>query len=198
MENNLAISRLIYPNLNNYDDVILDYYQLCLFRGQPKMRLRVGADFVNFFTHSERLNTVGRSGISFIDFLNNKDNVLSKGYVQKLISWYQETEPWRIEPWILYRIFNLYFGSINILQPHIAVSVFDRFKPTCVISPCAGWGGLLTAACAYSVPRWVGFETNEALKEIYTTFKYTPRQIVFMNEVQDRSAFVYRDILKTV
>lgn len=40
--------------------------------------------------------------------------------------------------------------------------------------------------------------TNEALKEIYTTFKYTPRQIVFMNEVQDRSAFVYRDILKTV
>jgi hypothetical protein len=40
--------------------------------------------------------------------------------------------------------------------------------------------------------------TNEALKEIYTTFKYTPRQIVFMNEVQDRSAFVYREILKTV
>jgi tetrahydromethanopterin S-methyltransferase subunit G len=40
--------------------------------------------------------------------------------------------------------------------------------------------------------------TNEALKEIYTTFKYTPRQIVFINEVQDRSAFVYRDILKTV
>ena len=40
--------------------------------------------------------------------------------------------------------------------------------------------------------------TNEALKEIYTTFKYTPRQIAFMNEVQDRSAFTYRDILQTV
>lgn len=40
--------------------------------------------------------------------------------------------------------------------------------------------------------------TNEALKEIYTTFKYTPRQIVFINEVQDRSAYVYRDILKSV
>ena len=40
--------------------------------------------------------------------------------------------------------------------------------------------------------------TNEALKEIYTTFKYTPREIVFMNEVSDRRAFVYRDILKTV
>ena len=40
--------------------------------------------------------------------------------------------------------------------------------------------------------------TNEALKEIYTTFKYTTREIVFINEVQDRSAFVYRDILKTV
>ena len=40
--------------------------------------------------------------------------------------------------------------------------------------------------------------TNEALKEIYTTFKYTTRQIAFMNEEQDRSAFVYRDILQTV
>ena len=40
--------------------------------------------------------------------------------------------------------------------------------------------------------------TNEALKEIYTTFKYTTRQIAFMNELQDRSAFVYRDILQTV
>jgi hypothetical protein len=40
--------------------------------------------------------------------------------------------------------------------------------------------------------------TNEALKEIYTTFKYTPRQIVFMNEVNDRRAFFYRDILQTV
>jgi len=40
--------------------------------------------------------------------------------------------------------------------------------------------------------------TNEALKEIYTTFKYTQRQIAFMNEVNDRRAFVYRDILQTV
>ena len=36
--------------------------------------------------------------------------------------------------------------------------------------------------------------TNEALKEIYTTFKYTPRQIVFMNEVLDRSVYIYREI----
>ena len=40
--------------------------------------------------------------------------------------------------------------------------------------------------------------TNEALKEIYTTFKYTPREIAFINNIQDRSAFVYRDIFKTV
>jgi hypothetical protein len=40
--------------------------------------------------------------------------------------------------------------------------------------------------------------TNEALKEIYTTFKYTTRHIAFMNELQDRSVFVYRDILQTV
>ena len=163
---NLAISRMIYPNLI-HQEIILDFYQLALFRGDPKMRCHVGSYFVNFFTHTERMNTVGRSGISFIDFLNNKDNVLAKDYVQKMINWYDEVETWRNEIWVLYRIFNLYFGSISILQPHVAMSVYDRFKPTCVLSPCAGWGGLLTAACAYSVPRWIGCETNKALKGPY-------------------------------
>jgi len=40
--------------------------------------------------------------------------------------------------------------------------------------------------------------TNEALKEIYTTFKYKPREISFMNEIHDRSRFEYREVLKTV
>lgn len=40
--------------------------------------------------------------------------------------------------------------------------------------------------------------TNEALKEIYTTFKYKTREISFMNEVQDRAAFAYRDVFRSV
>lgn len=149
------------------EQIALDFYQLALHRGEPKMRCRVGADFVNYFTHCERLNTIGRTGISFIDFINNKDDVLCKGYVQKMIEWYDDNEPWRNEVWVLYRIFNLYFGSINIFQPHIAKYLFDFFQPTCVFTPCAGWGGILTAACAANVPRWVGCETNLNLREPY-------------------------------
>jgi hypothetical protein len=40
--------------------------------------------------------------------------------------------------------------------------------------------------------------TNEALKEIYTTFKYKTREISFMNEVQDRAAFGYREVFRSV
>ena len=163
---NQVISRIIYPNLT-LESVILDFYQLSLFRGAPRNKCHVGADFVNYFTHAERLNTVGRMGISFIDFLENHQGYLEKGYVQKMMMWYDEVEPWRTEVWVMYRIFNLYFGSINIFQPHIAMSLYDRFKPTCVLSPCAGWGGLLVAACAAGVPRWIGCETNDALKRPY-------------------------------
>ena len=164
--NHLAISKLIYPNLTP-EQIVLDFYQLALHRGEPKMKCRVGADFVNYFTHCERMNTIGRTGISFIDFINNKDDVLCKGYVQKMIEWYDDNEPWRNEVWVLYRIFNLYFGSISIFQPHIAKYLFDFFEPTCVFTPCAGWGGILTAACAANVPRWVGCETNLNLREPY-------------------------------
>lgn len=164
---NHAISRIIYPTLN-IDDAILDYYQLSLFRGNPKPKCRLGADFVNFFTLAERLNTVGREGISFVDFLNNKNGFLEKAYVQKMLMWYIDVEPWRNEIWVMYRIFNLYFGSINIFQPHIASSLYQQFKPKCVLSPCAGWGGLVVSACAASVPRWIGCDSNPNLVQPYT------------------------------
>jgi 16S rRNA G966 N2-methylase RsmD len=163
---NHAISRIIYPNLSK-EQIILDFYQLCLFRGEPKLKCRVGADFVNYFTLPERLNTIGREGISFIEFLDNTRGFLEKAYVQKMLIWYNENEPWRNEMWVMYRIFNLYFGSINIFQPHIAMNIYERFKPKCVLSPCAGWGGLLVAACAADVPRWIGCDTNHALKRPY-------------------------------
>jgi len=40
--------------------------------------------------------------------------------------------------------------------------------------------------------------TNEALKEIYTTFKYKTREISFINHLQDRSVFVYREVFGTI
>jgi len=40
--------------------------------------------------------------------------------------------------------------------------------------------------------------TNEALKEIYTTFKYKIREISFMNEEHDRAAFGYREVFRSV
>jgi len=40
--------------------------------------------------------------------------------------------------------------------------------------------------------------TNEALKEIYTTYKYTEREISFMNEELDRARFYHRNVFNIV
>jgi hypothetical protein len=40
--------------------------------------------------------------------------------------------------------------------------------------------------------------TNEALKEIFTTYKYTVREISFINHQCDNSVFVYRNIFNIV
>ena len=40
--------------------------------------------------------------------------------------------------------------------------------------------------------------TNEALKEIYTTYKYTEREISFMNEELDRTRFYHRNVFNIV
>jgi hypothetical protein len=40
--------------------------------------------------------------------------------------------------------------------------------------------------------------TNEALKEIYTTYKYTEREISFMNEELDRARFYTRNVFNIV
>ena len=127
-----------------------------------------GLDVVNAFTLVERLNTVSKTGISFYDLWRNKAQFKKKPYVSKMIQHYAATKGVGendIKMW--FRIYNLYYGAISVFRPSIAMSIYDRFKPTSVLDFTMGWGGRLVGACALDVPRYIGVDSNTNLREPY-------------------------------
>ena len=129
---------------------------------------RVGNNAVDRFTYPERLNTVGSKGISFYDLLFNKDVLREKRYVQNVLAFCERTDavPQPVEKtWV--RIMSMYFGSVNIFRPLIAAKLYELFRPTCVLDPTMGWGGRLVGAMVLDVPRYIGIDSNLALKRPY-------------------------------
>ena len=127
-----------------------------------------GLDVVNAFTLVERMNTVSKTGISFYDLWRNKAQFKKKPYVAKMIAHYAATKDVGendIKMW--FRIYNLYYGAISVFRPSIAMSVYSRFKPECVLDFTMGWGGRLVGACALDVPRYIGVDSNKNLREPY-------------------------------
>jgi len=53
-------------------------------------RNRFGANFVDFFTMTRRLATVGKEGISFYDFWSRKSEYKKKRYIQNIIESYKK------------------------------------------------------------------------------------------------------------
>ena len=61
-------------------------------------RCRIGNDVVDFFTFQERLNTQGKYGLSYYDFLANMksedpENLLKqKKFIQTMLKYYQDVK----------------------------------------------------------------------------------------------------------
>jgi len=65
-------------------------------------------------------------------------------------------------------IFNLYFSSITIFRPVMAMEVYCRFRPRiAVLDPTMGWGGRLVGACALDLPKYIGIDANPNLDPLY-------------------------------
>jgi len=129
-------------------------------------RIHVGNRVVDWATFAQRLDTVGSKGIRFYDFWQNRESYRSKSYVRKYID-YANRQHRQTEPKLWYNLFRFYFTSINCFRPLVAMEYYCMFKPKCVLDMTAGWGGRLVGACALDVPRYVGIDNNENLKEPY-------------------------------
>lgn len=128
---------------------------------------RIGNNCVDYFTFAERLETVGSKNVSFWDVWDNKNEYMNLPYIETIIEYYRKNRPKVNDEKMWYRIYNLCFGSITIFRPLVAMNVYYKYKPECVLDYTMGWSGRLVAACACNVPKYIGIDSNMNLKKPY-------------------------------
>jgi hypothetical protein len=150
-------------------DVLEDYQKLVEIGCEKHAALsQIGNKVVNQFTTTERLNTVGTKNLNFYDIWFNKNKMKKEKYVKKFLNFYKKNnKPDYPEIKIMFRLTNLYFSSVSIFKPLIAMDVYCRFKPKCVLDFTMGWGGRLVGACALNIPKYIGVDYNQNLKTPY-------------------------------
>ena len=98
----------------------------------------------------------------------NKNEYIKKQYVKKMYDYCLKNQPTLTDTQICWRIFNLYFGSINIFKPTIAMNIYCKYKPKSILDFTMGWGGRLIAATALNVENYTGIDLNTELKTPYS------------------------------
>jgi hypothetical protein len=128
----------------------------------------VGIKFIEHFIYPELLNTNIKHGFSFYDFWGNKDFYLSRdASTKKLIEYIKTEKPKLNEIKRAKKVFNLYYGSVNVFRPTIAIRLYEMFKPTSVLDFTMGWGGRLVGASIAGVKEYIGIDCNTNLQEPY-------------------------------
>lgn len=160
------ISSQIY-NISD-KDVLDDFNKLVEIGCDINKKLsRIGNNVVNKYTATERMNTVGRHHLSFFDVWFNKKRLNKEKYVKQFFNFYKKNNKTYPEIKIMFRLSNLYFSAVSIFKPLVAMEVYCRFKPTCVLDFTMGWGGRLVGACALNIPKYIGIDSNKNLKTPY-------------------------------
>lgn len=156
-------------NLITYEDIIQDFEKLKNRRNLKPLSI-IGNKVVHYFTTQERLNTKGSKGISYVEFVKQREQYLQKPYIKRIIEKIENSEKSKSTR-ILYDAYRVYFGSVCIFKPFVAKTLYEKYKPTSVLDPFMGWGGRLVGACALNIPRYIGVDLNDNLKEPYEKMK---------------------------
>lgn len=153
------------------EDAIADFKKLseikCDDFNKVKMGSRVGTNFVDYFTALPRMDTRGDKGWTFWEMLDDRKALMEKNFIKKMIKYYKDTQPNYPLIKVWWRIFNIYYGSINQFKPLIAMGVYCKYKPKSVLDFTMGWGGRLAGACALNIPKYTGVDLNPDLEKPY-------------------------------
>jgi hypothetical protein len=133
-------------------------------------RCRSGNNIVDYFTFVERLNTKGKYDVNFYEFLTHIDEFKKKKFIGTMIKYYNDVKNknnTKNEYIVFKEIYNICITAINIFRPLVAMEIYSKYKPSCVLDFCAGWGGRLIGACALNVPEYIGIDINTNLEKDY-------------------------------
>jgi hypothetical protein len=153
------------------DDAKKDYLKLVKeAKNITNTMKRTGLKIVDFFTEVERLNTIGKNNMCFYDIYYNRFNLPWK-YIDNVLENYYKTnrKEATIKNWK--SIQQLYFSSITIFKPLIAIEIYNKFNPNTILDFTMGWGGRLIGACVLNIPKYIGIDLNTNLEEPYKNMK---------------------------
>ena len=134
-------------------------------------RSRIGNNIVDYFTFSQRLNTIGKYNINFYEFIVNIDEFKKKKYIQNMLHYYDTVKNKNKKKnyyTVLKEVYNICISAINIIRPIVYMEIYAKYKPKSILDFCAGWGGAAVAASALNVENYIGIEINHALKTPYS------------------------------
>lgn len=156
---------------------------------KSKKNCRVGNKIVDYFTRVERKDTKGNKGISFFDYEYNKNLFLKQNkYLQDFIKKNKTKRGFNNS---FKGAFDLYFGSISIFRPLIAMEIYLKFNPKSILDFTAGWGGRLIGAAVLNIPKYTGIELNKDLKAPYK------KMINFLhNKSNTKIEMIFKDALQ--
>lgn len=121
-----------------------------------------GLKFIDHFTFAQRLAVRSKMNMNFFDFFANWDVLKERKYINNLLEFYDLDET----PKTIYKIYNLAINNVHAFRPVVALQICDRFKPTHILDPCAGWGGRALAAHIYG-SKYTGYDCNTDLTTAY-------------------------------
>jgi 16S rRNA G966 N2-methylase RsmD len=171
------ISRLIKPI--SHEQILKEYKQLREIGVNAKEvseRSRIGNNIVDNFTFTERLETRGKYNINFYEFVANFQEFEKKKFIKNMMIYYEtvKNKTGKKNKYVVFKeVYNICISAINIIRPLVYMEIYSKYQPTCVLDFCAGWGGAAVAASVLNIPKYVGIEINNSLKEPYknlTTF----------------------------
>jgi len=156
---------------SNKDDALQDFKKLMGITAEEFYKIkplsRVGNNSIDYFTFANRLETIGNKGVSFWTVWNNKNEYMKLPCIQTIIEYYRTKRAKVNNAKMWYRIYNLCYGSVTIFRPLVAMNIYFKYKPQCVLDFTMGWGGRLVGACACNVPKYIGIDSNMNLEKPY-------------------------------
>jgi hypothetical protein len=170
--------RTISLNIKNISEeqIIKEYGQLREIVEQCKIestgeRCRVGNGIVDHFTFTERLYTRGKYNVNFYEFVERIEEFREKKFIQNMLKYYatvKNKNGHKNKYIVLKEVYNICISSINIIRPLNYMEIYAKYKPSCVLDFCCGWGGSLVAAAVMNVTCFIGIEINTSLIEPYS------------------------------
>ena len=130
-------------------------------------RSKLGCNIVDHYFFAERLITVGKKLINFLEFVENIVYYKTKKYIQTLLTFCEENN--RYSGSMLkryYYIYGLCFGRINAFKITNALAIYKRYNPTRVIDPFAGFGGRMVGAVMANI-EYRGYDLNAYMEASY-------------------------------